>query len=108
MTTHTLNTLLTRRQKGAILALAFTTAAALGMTAQHWDPYAMTTPGQVVDDTATPDPMTTDPRSLPTIPPCASDDGSGPLPCHWDATAQGNGEGDSFTINADGTITYDR
>lgn len=95
MTTHTLNTLLTRPQKAAILAATFITAAALGLTAETWNPYTHT-PGQVVDDAATPDP-------LPTIAPCTSDDGSGPRPCYWDATKQGNGKGTSFTINADGT-----
>jgi len=92
----TLNDHITRTEKAILVTAAFLTAAGLGLTAQHWDPYARTTPGQVVDDSATADPM-------PTIPPCTSDDGSGPRPCHWDATTQGNGKGTSFTINADGT-----
>lgn len=44
------------------------------------------------------------PTSLPS---CTSDDGSGPLPCHWDAAVQGNGIGRSFTVATDGTTTYD-
>jgi hypothetical protein len=35
------------------------------------------------------------------IPPCASEDGSGPLPCRWDAASVGNGRGVSFTVVAD-------
>lgn len=55
---------------GKILtALAFLAAFALGLTAESWNPYTRT-PGQVVDDAATPDP----------VPPCESDDGSGPRP----------------------------
>lgn len=42
-----------------------------------------------------------------TLPPCTSDDGSGPLPCHWDAAVQGNGIGHSFTMSADGTVAYE-
>lgn len=97
MTNPTLNTLLTRREKGMILALAFATAFALGMTAETWNPYTHT-PGQVVNDAATPD----------TLPPCANEDGSGgSLPCHWDASKQGNGIGRSFAIWGDESITYD-
>lgn len=37
------------------------------------------------------------PQASP-IPPCLSDDGAGPTPCHWDAQTQGNGQGQSFTV----------
>jgi hypothetical protein len=47
------------------------------------------------------------PFDLAVLPACLSDDGSGPLPCHWDAALMGNGVGDSFTVAADGTTTYD-
>lgn len=40
-------------------------------------------------------------------PPCASDDGSGPIPCRWDASIQGNGEGTSFTVLAPGVFAYE-
>ena len=81
-----------------VTALIFLAAFVLGATAESWNPYAQATgnAGQIVDDTATPDP-------LPTIAPCDSDDGSGPRPCYWDAATRGNGQGTSFTINADGT-----
>lgn len=42
----------------------------------------------------------------PQIPACASDDGTGPLPCRWDAQTQGNGEGRSFTVLATGEVVY--
>lgn len=42
------------------------------------------------------------------IPPCESDDGSGPRPCRWDARTQGNGKGTSFTVTADGSVVMDR
>lgn len=109
MTTHTLNTLITRREKAILVIAAFLTAGGLGLTAESWNPYTHT-PGQVVDDTATPDPMTTDPRlhdAAPmTIAPCTSDDGSGPRPCYWDAAAQGDGQGTSFTVLPDDTTVY--
>ena len=44
----------------------------------------------------------------PTIPPCTSDDGSGPIPCRWDATTHGDGRGESFTVLAPGVIAYDQ
>lgn len=44
----------------------------------------------------------------PPLPPCASDDGSGPRPCRWDATTQGNGRGTSFTVTEDGEVVLDR
>jgi hypothetical protein len=37
---------------------------------------------------------------------CASDDGSGVLPCVWNAAVQGNGLGASFSIDADGNVNY--
>ena len=37
-----------------VTALAFLAAFALGLTAESWNPYTRT-PGQVVDDTATPE-----------------------------------------------------
>lgn len=49
----TLNDLLTTRQKVAIV-LTFALALLLGLTAERWDPYARTTPGQGVDDSAHP------------------------------------------------------
>lgn len=36
--------------------------------------------------------------------PCVTEDAPGP--CYWDATVRGNGLGDSFTVAADGTVTY--
>lgn len=38
-----------------------------------------------------------------TIPACATEDAAGP--CTWDATEQGNGTGESFTVDTDGTVT---
>ena len=46
------------------------------------------------------------PAAPPTIPYCATDDGSGPLPCYWDAHRLGDGHGRSFIANPDGTTTY--
>lgn len=77
-----------------VTALAVIIGLTLGLTAESWNPYTRI-PGQAVNDGATPDP----------IPPCESDDGSGPRPCHWDAATQGNGTGASFTIGADGQVT---
>jgi len=36
--------------------------------------------------------------------PCATEDSPGP--CYWDADVQGNGEGRSFLVEKDGTVTY--
>ena len=41
------------------------------------------------------------PDAAPQVPPCATEDAAGP--CHWDATTQGNGRGQSFTVLTDGT-----
>lgn len=46
------------------------------------------------------------PATPPTLPPCLSDDGSGPTPCVWDARVQGNWQGSSFIIGGDGSVTY--
>lgn len=35
------------------------------------------------------------------VPACATEDAAGP--CYWDATSRGNGDGESFWIDADGT-----
>lgn len=43
-----------------------------------------------------------DPASYPA---CASDDGSGPRPCFWDASRMGNGQGTSFFVAANGRVT---
>ncbi|QFG25415.1 hypothetical protein [Actinomadura sp. WMMB 499] len=37
-------------------------------------------------------------------PPCVTEDSPGP--CYWDAEIQGNGEGRSFLVHADGTVQY--
>lgn len=47
------------------------------------------------------EPMTPD-----TVPPCLSDDGSGPRPCFWDATRRGNGAGVSFLVDGSGRVFY--
>ena len=45
-------------------------------------------------------------RAIP-LPACAVEDGStGPVPCAWDAREHGNGQGLSFIIHTDGSITY--
>ena len=36
--------------------------------------------------------------------PCAEEDSPGP--CYWDAARRGNGEGNSFIVNKDQTVTY--
>lgn len=47
-------------------------------------------------------------NDVTSLPACLYEDGSGgSLPCHWDAAVQGNGTGESFVVNADGTLTYD-
>lgn len=38
------------------------------------------------------------------LPPCPTEDSAGP--CYWDAERQGNGTGQSFTVNPDGSVTY--
>lgn len=45
--------------------------------------------------------LTEDPtRGLPA---CATEDATG---CYWDAANRENGEGRSFTVDADGAVTY--
>jgi hypothetical protein len=44
--------------------------------------------------------------AISSLPPCASDDGSGPRPCVWLAPRRGNHIGRSFVILADGTLIY--
>ena len=36
--------------------------------------------------------------------PCAEEDSPGP--CYWDAASRGNGQGTSFIVNNDQTVTY--
>ena len=36
--------------------------------------------------------------------PCAEEDSPGP--CYWDAARRGNGQGNSFIVNKDQTVTY--
>ena len=36
--------------------------------------------------------------------PCAEEDSPGP--CYWDAASRGNGNGTSFIVNNDQTVTY--
>ena len=36
--------------------------------------------------------------------PCAEEDSPGP--CYWDAARRGNGQGTSFIVNSDQTVTY--
>lgn len=47
-------------------------------------------------------------RGVPAVelPPCVSDDGSGPRPCVWDATRRGNGAGRSFVVDGSGRVVY--
>lgn len=40
-----------------------------------------------------------------TYAPCTSDDGSGPRPCFWNAQEQGNDQGTSFFVAANGRVT---
>jgi hypothetical protein len=37
------------------------------------------------------------------LPPCPTEDSVG---CYWDASARGNGVGQSFTVDAEGQVTY--
>ena len=59
-------------------------------------PLAPTTPAPVPAPTA----------AAPISPyvPCAEEDSPGP--CYWDAARRGNGEGNSFIVNNDQTVTY--
>lgn len=47
-----------------------------------------------------------EPAASPETTACATEDAPGP--CHWDATEQGNGTGQSFTVTTgpDGTTVY--
>ena len=36
--------------------------------------------------------------------PCAEEDSPGP--CYWDAASRGNGQGNSFIVNNDQSVTY--
>ena len=40
---------------------------------------------------------------VPTIPACATEDSTS---CYWDATTQGNGQGESFYTDAEGNTYY--
>ena len=42
--------------------------------------------------------------SLSPSAPCADEDSPGP--CYWDAARRGNGQGTSFIVNNDQTVTY--
>ena len=46
------------------------------------------------------------PATAPLSPyvPCAEEDSPGP--CYWDAASRGNGQGTSFIVNNDQTVTY--
>lgn len=46
------------------------------------------------------------PATAPLSPyvPCADEDSPGP--CYWDAARRGNGQGTSFIVNVDQTVTY--
>jgi hypothetical protein len=37
------------------------------------------------------------------LPPCVTEDS---VSCYWDADTMGNGRGRSFTVDADGVVTY--
>lgn len=41
--------------------------------------------------------------SVPALPPCPTEDSTA---CYWDAQQHGNGDGRSFTTDANGTRTY--
>lgn len=43
-------------------------------------------------------------ETFPAIAACAEEDSAGP--CYWNATARGNGAGESFTVDAAGTVTF--
>lgn len=71
---------------------------------------AETTPGGAADTTppsveTTPPSVETTPPVSATTPPCEDEDSPGP--CRWDAHTMGNGQGESFTVDADGRVTYD-
>lgn len=40
-----------------------------------------------------------------TLPPCPTEDS---VSCHWQATTDGNGRGQSFDVDAHGNVTYTR
>ena len=46
------------------------------------------------------------PATAPLSPyvPCAEEDSPGP--CYWDSATRGNGQGTSFIVNKDQTVTY--
>lgn len=46
-----------------------------------------------------------EPKPAAAIPPCATEDAPGP--CRWDAPQNGDGQGRSFTVHPDGSVTYD-
>lgn len=69
-------------------------------------PITSTAPAPIIGTpTATIITPTATPFDPTTLAPCASDDGEGAgstLPCYWDAATRGNGQGDSFMIDATG------
>ena len=44
------------------------------------------------------------PRDITDLPACQYEDTPGP--CYWDAAAQGNGQGDSFWVDANQEVHY--
>lgn len=39
--------------------------------------------------------------SIPSVPPCLEEDGSGQTACYWDAAARGNRLGNSYVIEGE-------
>lgn len=87
MAQHKGETVTQRFHRGvAFIAIGAAAAAAMGATTGHADRLT--------------------PVGASELPACVFEDGSGgPTPCYWDAEAQGNGRGDSYTVNADGSVT---
>lgn len=83
-------------------ALWLGVAGATAQAAEMPAPTAVATPPMATTpapSTATPSPVSGE------YPPCESEDADGP--CRWDAKTAGNGQGRSFTVEADGTVRYD-
>lgn len=61
-----------------------------------------------INAAVTPAPTTApSPADVTTLNACTSDGPSlSEAPCYWNATSRGNGLGDSFILNEDGSITY--
>lgn len=56
---------------------------------------AVTAPAPVVDPVRVP---------VPALAPCVAEDSPGP--CYWDSATRGNGDGQSFTVDALGGVAY--